>query len=58
MLGGIMQTGKNVGMVTMDDALKELVFNGTITAEEALSRAIDPDTMHADFLAASKNKRR
>ena len=58
MLGGIMQTGKNVGMVTMDDALKELVFDGTITAEEALSRAIDPDTMHADFLAASKNKRR
>ena len=58
MLGGIMQTGKNVGMVTMDDALKELVFAGTITAEEALTRAIDPDTMHADFLIASKNKRR
>lgn len=57
MLGGIMQTGKNVGMITMDDALKELLFKGLITEDECLARAIDPDTMRADILAATRPRR-
>jgi twitching motility protein PilT len=58
MLGGIMQTGKQVGMITMDDSLKELYLKGLITADEAIARAIDPDTLTADIQAASKGVRR
>lgn len=57
MLGGIMQTGKNVGMITMDDSLKNLVLQGLVTPEEAIARAIDPDTLRADLIAASKGRR-
>ncbi len=42
MLPGAMQTGKKVGMIMMDDALAKLYFDGDITAEEAIGRAIDP----------------
>jgi twitching motility protein PilT len=45
MLPGIMQTGKNVGMRLLDDSLISLCKNGTITAEEAISRAVDPVEM-------------
>jgi twitching motility protein PilT len=41
MLPGVMQTGKNVGMIMMDDALAKLYRDGIITQEEALGRAID-----------------
>ncbi len=41
MLPGIMQTGKNVGMILMDDALLELYESGIITREECISRAAD-----------------
>jgi twitching motility protein PilT len=58
MLPGIMQTGKNVGMITMDDALKNLYFEGAITEAECISRAIDPDTLRADIQAAAKTTRR
>ena len=37
----LMQTGKNVGMVKMDDALKDLAQEGTISAEEAYRYAND-----------------
>ncbi len=36
------QTGKNLGMVTMDDSLFELVNQGLITKEEARYRAEEP----------------
>jgi twitching motility protein PilT len=49
MLPGIMQIGKQLGMVTMDDALKDLVHKGLITKEEAISRAIDVDMMRKDL---------
>ncbi|MCB1234173.1 MAG: PilT/PilU family type 4a pilus ATPase [Verrucomicrobiae bacterium] len=49
MLPGIMQTGKNVGMVLMDDALIELYEDGEITADEALARSIDPGTMRKNL---------
>ena len=45
MLPGVMQTGKNVGMIMMDDALIDLVNEDKITAEEALQRSIDPATV-------------
>jgi len=41
MLPGIMQTGKNVGMTTMDDSLKSLYVEGKITPDELLMRAED-----------------
>lgn len=41
MIPGTMQTGKNVGMVIMDDSLRELYKKGLISAEECLYRAED-----------------
>lgn len=49
MLPGIMQTGRSVGMVTMDDALKNLYERGVISAEDCLFRAIDQDQMRKDL---------
>ncbi|MEO0415043.1 MAG: PilT/PilU family type 4a pilus ATPase [Verrucomicrobiota bacterium] len=45
MLPGVMQTGKTVGMIMMDDALLELYQSGTISSDEAIQRAIDPHAM-------------
>lgn len=47
MLPGIMQTGKNVGMVTMDESLRDLYVKGIISAEETLYRADDKANMKA-----------
>lgn len=49
MLPGIMQTGKNVGMVTMDESIKNLYDQGVITQEEAYFRAEDKKTMQLHF---------
>ena len=49
MLPGIMQTGKNIGMTTMDDSLKQLYIEGKITAEQTMLRAEDRKVMK-DFL--------
>ena len=49
MLPGIMQTGRSVGMVTMDDALNNLYDRDIITAEDCLFRAIDQDQMRKDL---------
>ena len=49
MLPGVMQTGKNVGMVTMDDSLKKLYSSGIISQEEALSRCEDKIEMQRYF---------
>ncbi len=51
MLGGIMQTGKNVGMITMDDSLKNLYNEGHISQEECMSRAADQVAMRKHFEA-------
>ena len=45
MLPGVMQTGKKIGMIMMDDALIDLVKDGRISVDEAVGRAIDPATM-------------
>lgn len=49
MLPGIMQTGKNVGMITMDESLKNLYAKGLITQEEALFRCEDKALMQSYF---------
>ena len=41
----VMQTSKNIGMVTMDESLLELVRMGTVEPEEAFRKAIDKETM-------------
>jgi len=41
MLPGVMQTGRSLGMVTMDDSIHNLYKNNIITAEEALYRCED-----------------
>ena len=47
MLPGVMQTGKNVGMIMMDDALANLYHEGLISKDEAIGRAIDPGSLRA-----------
>lgn len=49
MLPGVMQTGKNVGMIMMDDALAKLYKDGIISREEAIGRAIDPGTLKSNL---------
>ncbi len=49
MLPGVMQTGKNVGMITMDESLRRLYIDGVITRDEALFRADDKAQMKIFF---------
>ncbi len=49
MLPGVMQTGKKVGMILMDDSLLALAQAGTITKDEALARAEDKQAMTANL---------
>jgi twitching motility protein PilT len=49
MLPGVMQTGKNVGMITMDESLRRLYVKGMITPQEALFRAEDKVQMRSFF---------
>ncbi len=49
MLPGVMQTGKNVGMITMDDSLRELYNTGRISQEECMARAEDKVLMAKHF---------
>ncbi len=45
MLPGVMQTGKHVGMITMDESLRKLYVKGKITADELLFRSDDKAQM-------------
>jgi twitching motility protein PilT len=49
MLNGIMQTGKSVGMITMDDSLRSLYSQGIISREESETRAEDKAIMRSFF---------
>jgi twitching motility protein PilT len=49
MLPGIMQTGKNVGMITMDESLRRLYVKGLISQEETLFRSEDKNQMRNFF---------
>ena len=44
-IGSMMQVGRAQGMVTLNDALMDLVRRGVITPEEALLRAVDKNAM-------------
>jgi twitching motility protein PilT len=37
----MMQVGKNIGMVTLNDALMDLVTKKLVEPDEALSKAVD-----------------
>ena len=45
MLPGVMQTGKAVGMITMDDSLKNLYSQGIISYDECNARSEDKQSM-------------
>jgi len=47
MLPGVMQTGKHVGMITMDESLRQLYVKGKVSAEEVLFRAEDKSQMRS-----------
>jgi len=49
MIPGVMQTGKAVGMIPMDDSLRNLYSSGMITREECERRAEDKTTMKKFF---------
>ncbi len=49
MLPGVMQTGKKVGMITMDESLRNLYVQGAISQEEAIFRCEDKVQMQAFF---------
>ncbi len=49
MLPGVMQTGKNIGMITMDESLKNLVQQNIISKEEAYFRCEDKHQMSLDL---------
>ena len=44
-LTSVMQTNKKQGMVTMDDSIQKLFYEGKITKETAVQFAVDPDGM-------------
>ncbi len=49
MLPGVMQTGKNVGMITMDESLRQLYVKGIISKDETLFRSDDKQQMKLFF---------
>ncbi|MDA8960797.1 type IV pili twitching motility protein PilT, partial [Akkermansiaceae bacterium] len=49
MLPGIMQTGKNVGMIIMDESLRNLYTQGVVSQEEVMFRCEDKQQMKLFF---------
>lgn len=48
-IANIMQTNRRMGMITMDDAIVQLVREGKITRQMAVSFAQDPDSIESKF---------
>ena len=44
-LTSVMQTNRKMGMITMDEAIQQLYYNGRISREMAIQFAQDPDGM-------------
>ncbi len=44
-LASVMQTNRKLGMITMDEAIQALYFDGRIDREQAINFAQDPDAM-------------
>ena len=49
-LTSIMQTNRKLGMITMDEAIQQLFFEGKIGREQAIQFAQDPDAMQNKVL--------
>ena len=45
-LTSVMQTNRKMGMITMDDSIQQLYFEGRVTKETAVQFAVDPDSMN------------
>jgi len=52
MLPSVMQTGRNVGMMTFSDELTRLAAKGLISAEDAYAKAIDKTDIETKFTLA------
>ncbi len=48
-LRGMMQTGRKLGMILLDDSLVRLVNEGRISKEEAFSRATEEEYVHKEL---------
>ena len=44
-LTSVMQTNRKIGMITMDEAIAQLYYEGKIDREMAIQFAQDPDSM-------------
>ena len=51
---GIMQTGKKVGMIVMDESLMDMARAGTISADDAATRASNPKRVASELGVAYK----
>lgn len=49
-LTSVMQTNRKVGMITMDDSIQQLYYDGKITRDTAVQFAVDPDAMGMKLL--------
>ena len=49
-LNSVMQTNRKMGMITMDDSLKELYDAFKIDRETAIQYSVDPDAMEQKLL--------
>ena len=43
MINTLIQTGRNAGMIGMDQSLADLVVAGTVESEEAFEKALDKE---------------
>jgi twitching motility protein PilT len=55
-LTSVMQTGKKLGMVLMDESLIRLAQEGKIAPEEAMQRADDPDFVQNSLMPQKKRR--
>jgi twitching motility protein PilT len=53
----MMQVGKAVGMVTLNDALMELVDKKLVAPEEAYAKAVDKPAFETTLNAADSTRR-
>jgi twitching motility protein PilT len=47
----VIETSRQIGMSTLDAAIAELFFNGTISKEDALAQAVHPDKLERQLVA-------
>jgi twitching motility protein PilT len=47
----VIETGRHLGMTSLDGAIAELYFNGLISREDAVSKAVLPDKLHRQLAA-------